>query len=70
MGDTLLSIYRSMHTQERQAVPVFRLSVQIFNWAKNLNLVPDQNLAFIPPFSNPHHSGKKKKKKTPWDQRL
>ena len=43
-----------------QTAPVFRLSLKIFNWEKNVKLVPDQNLTLTPPFSNAYHSGEKK----------
>lgn len=41
-----------MPIQERQRVPVFRLSLQILRWAKNLKAMPGQNLSLTPPFSN------------------
>ena len=40
-----------------QTAPVFRLSLKIFNWEKNVKLVLGQNLTLTPPFSNACHSG-------------
>ena len=48
-----------MPIQERQRVPVFRLSLQILRWAKNLKAMPEQNLSLTPPFSNSPHSEEK-----------
>ena len=47
-----------------QTALVFRLSLKIFNWEKNVKLVPGQNLTLTPPFSNAYHSGKRKKNPT------
>ena len=47
-----------------QTALVFRLSLKISNWEKNVKLVPGQNLTLTPPFSNAYHRGKRKKNPT------